>query len=116
MMHLTPEICERTYELLRVTPPFKKWRLPEADEVEFRVTASRTSYGKCGIRHGAHMIAIAQPYHQDLTTLLQTMAHEMIHLQQHRRNIWREKNGNHGPVFQRDARRVCYENRWYLKF
>ena len=115
-MEVTPELCVRAYELLRVMKPFSGWRLPEADEVEFRVTASKSGYGKCGIRNGVHMIEISQPYHQDLTTLLQTMAHEMIHVRQHKYHIWREKDGGHGRTFQRDARRVCHENRWYLKF
>ena len=36
-MQITPELLEASYELLRSMPPFKRWKLPHADNVVFRV-------------------------------------------------------------------------------
>jgi len=115
-MHLTPDICERAYELLRVTKPFSGWQLPEADEVEFRVGKSNKVYGGCGERSTGHLIELSATMNTDLTTALQTMAHEMIHLHQHMIGVRHERDGNHGRTFDAAAYKVCRENRWYRRF
>ena len=38
---LTPAVLAAAYEYLRATSPFKGWRLPHCDEVEFSVTRHR---------------------------------------------------------------------------
>ena len=115
-MYLTPDICERIYELLRVTKPYSGWRLPDADEVEFRVSKSKTSYGGCGERATGHLIELSAFLNADLTAAMQTMAHEMIHLRQHIIGVRYERDGNHGRTFDKAASKVCRENRWYRKF
>ena len=38
-LHLTPDILVGTYNLLRVTPPFRLWHLPEPEAISFVVGA-----------------------------------------------------------------------------
>ena len=49
-LRLTPEILEGAYEFLRATPPFRGWRLPHADEVEFVVSRHRHNNARRGRR------------------------------------------------------------------
>src|SRR5215475_4729604 len=44
-LHLTPEALENAYEYLRATLPFRRWNLPHADELVFRVMGARDRYG-----------------------------------------------------------------------
>lgn len=69
-------MCRAAYELLRASPPFSHWRLPRAEEVEFRV-ARIPEYG---LFETPARITISDPKNGRLTTLLETMAHEMAHL------------------------------------
>jgi len=39
MLPLTPQMCAAVYDCLREFPPFSRWKLPPADEIEFRCTA-----------------------------------------------------------------------------
>ena len=45
MLRLTPKQLRAMYALLRFLPPYRRWGLPPADEVDFRVTQSRGVYG-----------------------------------------------------------------------
>ena len=48
---LTPEMLENAYEYLRVSPPFRAWNLPHADQVMFRVMGTRDRFGHFRGRH-----------------------------------------------------------------
>src|SRR5690349_18038866 len=51
-LRLTPDIIEGAYEFLRMTPPFRGWRLPPADEVEFVVSRHKRYLGyHRGLKH-----------------------------------------------------------------
>jgi len=95
-LHITPDLLERTYELLRHTRPFRRWKLPEADDVEFHVTRHRDRFGDC-TDGDPYTIRISSTKHDTLATVLETMAHEMCHM----RDI------THGKVFTRLAKQVC---------
>ena len=108
---LTPEMLENAYEYLRVSPPFRAWNLPHADQVMFRVMGTRDRFGHFRGRHrkatgndGFSEIAISAGMVKSTDLLLSTMAHEMIHLYQDETGTAR---GHHNPAFQRIARRVC---------
>jgi hypothetical protein len=108
---LTPEILILAYEYLRATPPFRQWHLPHADEVSFRVLGARDRFGHFRGRHerarhrnGYSEIAISAHLVSSTELLLETMAHEMIHLYQDETGNAR---GQHNPQFQRLAKRVC---------
>jgi hypothetical protein len=103
-LSLTPAMVEAAYELLRTTPPFRGWRLPPSDEVEFRVTDDRAALGSC--RADRACIAISGHLHGHLSTLLATLAHEMLHLWQERRGTGR-RDVVHDHEFRRVARRIA---------
>jgi len=81
-LKLSPELIAAAYEFLRVTAPFRSWRLPPAGEVEFVVSRHRFAVGyHRGARRKtrSHEIGISEVCVGHTNTLLRTMAHEMIH-------------------------------------
>lgn len=106
-MHLTPAILEAAYEFLRATPPFSRWKLPHADEIEFRVTRHRDCQGKCVTEDDRHAILVSEVKIGRTFGLLELMAHEMVHVHCHRQGHLKPE---HGAVFRRHAARVCKEH------
>jgi hypothetical protein len=108
---LTPDILEAAYNYLRVTLPFRRWGLPESDQLIFRVLGTRERFGHF---RGCYRPASADDDYSELAIsagmvrstdlLLATMAHEMIHLYQDEMGTAR---GNHNQEFRRLAKRVC---------
>lgn len=103
MIHLTPEILEAAYNLLRATPPFKGWKLPHSDDVEFHVTRHIDRSGDCTNTGKGFTVRISSKYHATLPAVLETMAHEMVHMRQHQFCF----PVTHGPRFKRLAKQVC---------
>jgi len=104
MLHLTPEILESCYELLRTTPPFRGWKLPHADDVKFVVSRNRDTCAHC--EPGTNFtLTVSQHLHSQLCTLLVTLAHEMIHI--HEYMIGVRGDIQHGADFKRLAKQVC---------
>ena len=99
---ITRAMLVAAYELLRTTPPFRGWNLPDAGAVEFAVLRDRTTYGDCD----GETIRVSSSCHGHLRTLLATVAHEMIHLHQ-MRNRLETSNTEHNADFRRRAARVC---------
>lgn len=104
-MHITPEIVEATYELLRLTPPFRGWRLPQADEVGFHVLRTKSICGDHYYYDGRHHIRISYKRHSTLRSLTETIAHEMVHMREHELGV--RNDIAHGTVFHRLADQVC---------
>jgi hypothetical protein len=116
-MHITPEMCRAAYEYLRTTPPFKRWKLPDGDEVEFFVDLQKKP------RHKDQLVAhidyfkdgrfrITVTLWNDTTDLLMhTMAHEMCHMRQAVLKPM-DRNGSygHGKDFQKMADQVCRQH------
>lgn len=105
-LHITPEMMERTYELLRLTPPFRGWNLPHADEIEFRAVNMRgQDQGYCQHLGTHHCIALATNKHSTLHSLTLTIAHEMVHLRMEHAHP--KDRAHHGARFKRYADMVC---------
>lgn len=104
MLHLTPEMVEAAYELLRATRPFRRWRLPPADEVEFHIRHF-AHHADCA-KHvsGRFTIRVSSRLHGRLDHLVETVAHEMVHIQQ---DHVAPREGSHGRAFHRLAAQVC---------
>lgn len=104
-LSLTPTTLEASYEFLKALLPFRRWKLPHVDEIEFRVTASEAIHGRYldGQRH--HVISVSAALTGHLVTLLETMAHEMIHLAQALDGT--DSENEHNPDFKRRAKLVC---------
>ena len=107
-MEITPEIVKGAYAYLSETPPFHDWHLPDADDMKFIISGAGKTYGRCHYpptRMGGRMyvIEISQSYHKHSVTLLNTVAHEMIHVHMNITGMGR----NHGKVFKLLAKEVC---------
>ena len=106
-MHLTPARLAAVYDCLRAFPPFQGWRLPEADAVEFRVSLRVDEFGRYELRGEQHCIEISGVLTIDWQSLVETMAHEMVHLHQARSGPV-----DHDAQWQRMATSVCRAFGW----
>lgn len=107
-LRLTHENLPAAYEYLRACEPFCRWKLPHADELEFRVTRHGDRFGHFRAEKGGKWPEFSVSENMVTTTalLLETLGHEMIHLKEHVDGVkWR--GGDHGPQFLRVARSVC---------
>jgi len=103
---LTPELLEWAYELVNHTDPFSKWNLPDGHEIEFRVMRGKSVAGDYSRRDdGKHVIRISGRCVGTLSTLLEIMAHEMIHL--HQATAKMETKSQHNAAFYKLATQVC---------
>lgn len=97
-IRLTPRILESAYEYLRATVPFSRWRLPSGAAVKFRVIRDPKLHGSC--EPGDPIVLRVSALTVGHTcTLMETIAHEMIH-------VYRP-NAKHGAEFRRLAKKVC---------
>jgi hypothetical protein len=104
-LRLTPDMLAAGYDFLRATEPFKSWKLPEADDLGFSVVRDPTIFADFSLERDVPVIRVSEARHGHTVTLLATLAHEMIHLHQHRRRLHR--GGDHNADFHRRAARVC---------
>lgn len=99
-LKLTPEVLSSVYELLRLTRPFKGWRLPHASEVRFKVLKTEAISGDYAFEEGRHIIRLSAARHNTLHAIIMTVAHEMAHMKDHTK-------AHHGSVFRRLADSIC---------
>lgn len=115
-LRLTTENLPAAYEYLRACEPFRRLGLPEADAVAFRVSGHKDRYGhmRGDVRSPGAEIAISEACVGSSAKLIETMAHEMVHLYQHIART--ETSGTqHNADFKRLARAVCREHLFDLK-
>jgi hypothetical protein len=92
--------------MLRSFPPFSRWNLPPADEVEIRTPQRSDVLGEWSKWEGGHhIITISSKSHGHLITLIQTVAHEMIHAYQDIKGT--SNRAQHNAEFKRLAAQVC---------
>lgn len=103
-MRMTASLVAAAYTMLRLTPPFLRWRLPRADELEFRVSED-DHYGE--FQPGEKpAIVVSNKMNGRLSTLLETVAHEMAHLKMDRGGA--PGGYNHAnPEFRRLIADIC---------
>lgn len=105
-MHITPEILEASYELLKLTPPFNRWKLPDADDVIFHATPGPNRYqGEHWFDEKNHNIRVNPKRHSTMWSMLATLAHEMIHVRESQLSL--RADVFHGRTFQALATKVC---------
>jgi hypothetical protein len=107
-LHLTPETLEASYRLLVTTLPFRRWKLPHPDDVEFVVSMHRDRHAhhraySVQAPGGRHEIAVSAHKVKSISLLNECMAHEMVHIRQDQLGL----RDNHGAGFQRLAKLVC---------
>ena len=102
--HLTPHMMAGMYDYLRSTPPFKWWRLPSSEEVQFHVTKHRDMFGDhCISDKGEHVYRVSAAAVGTTDALARVMAHEMCHAYCDRKGV----RSIHGAEFNKAADRVC---------
>jgi len=108
-IHITPELMEISYERLRLTRPFRRWKLPHADEVIFMVTNKDGEYGEFCFdtvrAKSKPTIKVSCVMVRSLDKLDETMAHEMGHFYEYRQG--RRSDVHHGRSFQKIADQIC---------
>jgi hypothetical protein len=113
-LKLTPDVLAAAYEYLRATLPFSRWGLPHGEDaarVRFRVTSAKVYQGQHQLCVNSidgqlcHDVRISSRWVKDTNGLLETMAHEMVHMRLDR--IRRAGRAHHGPRFQKTADLVC---------
>ena len=102
---LSPDILRAAYDYLSTTSPFTRWNLPDSDDVKFIVMRDRNLCGWHEIDRKKHTIAISSHFVGRSLSLIETMAHEMIHV--HQVNSGMSTGGEHNRAFKKLAARVC---------
>lgn len=102
---LNREVLESAYEFLKTTPPFKSWNLPEGEDMRFHVVRTPNPIAFYRRESGKHAISVSSACVGHTATLVQVIAHEMIHL--HEALIGLESAAQHGKSFHQFASRVC---------
>lgn len=102
-LRLTPDMLASAYDFLRTTAPFRGWKLPESDDVSFHVVRDPKMFADFGMENGQPVIRVSEAKNGHVTTLLATMAHEIVHLRQHMIGA----KDAHGASFRRMAAAVC---------
>ena len=79
---LTEEMLGHCYDMLAATPALSKWNLPSSEDIKFKVVKRKSIFGRYVYEGGDHRIEISSKSVGTFSTLISTMAHEMIHLHQ----------------------------------
>lgn len=105
MSHANHETMVAVYELLRLTAPFRRWKLPHSDDMEFHAVPIA---GNAQAEHyytSHHVIRLNPARHKTLHAVVQTMAHEVCHMREY--NLGSRRKGCHGAMFHKLADLVC---------
>jgi len=114
-LSLTPHALAAAYEYLRTTLPFSRWKLPEADEVEFGVTHHLDRDADYGLHRRQHSIRVSARKVKTTDALVQALAHEMIHAYQDGVVRNGSRRVDHNKEFLRLAKRVCRIHGWKVE-
>lgn len=108
-MHITVDTVVAGYNFLKATPPFRRWGLPDSDDIEFAVTSSKVNYGLAEWERRRISVSGRLIGHTD--TLLRVLAHEMAHF----RADAQGETSAHGRLWHQAVRAICREHGWDAK-
>jgi len=101
---LSPEMVEAAYDYLRITPPFRRWKLPAGEEVVFHITGVRSHMASYWYEDKRHNITVSAKMVGHTETLFRAVAHEMAHMRQH---VMGDKSLAHNANFFRLTARIA---------
>ena len=106
---LTPDMLEAAYNYLKVTPPFNRWKLPDTDDVSFKLSKSQKEFANYQWDGKNHTITVSILSVGHTATLLQYMAHEVIHMFLEEKGLESKTGGPdvHNLHFKKFALQVC---------
>ena len=111
---LSPHMLAAVYDFLRECPPFKAWKLPHSDEIAFEVVRDPTLHGYYQRTKQQHRIGVSSAAVGQTNSLIEVLAHEMIHLRQAIAKT--ETHGaQHNAEFRRIGQLVCRLHGWDSK-
>lgn len=102
---LTVETLRAAYDYLNTTPPFNRWNLPDGEDVRFRVVGDPLVQGRYRWDGRQHVIDISRRLIGRTMSLMDVMAHEMLHL--HEENAGACGSGEHSAAFRKWSTQVC---------
>lgn len=103
MLKLTRKALAAAYDYLRETEPFCKMGLPPSGAIRFEVVSRPEIFGEFDPVGARPTIRVSRKNIGHTVTLMATVAHEMLHLDQHQR----DDRETHGRRYKRKAARVC---------
>lgn len=116
-LHITHELVIASYERLRMTAPFARWKLPHPDDMEFHAVpikgdASAEHYVLADLEKKTehHVIRINPRRHRTLHMLDMSLAHEMCHMREYA--LGHRRKDCHGRAFHKLADGVCKSHGW----
>lgn len=101
---LTPDLLRAAYNFLNESPPFSRWNLPDGEDVNFRVVRDRTRYAYHQLDDDKHSISFSSLIVGHNSTLIRTMAHEMVHVHERRSDC---NATGHSNAFNKWGAQVC---------
>jgi hypothetical protein len=102
---LTPEMLAHVYDYLSCQRPYSGWNLPPSEDIKFKVSRRKDRFAHYQMIGGEHHIVFSPHYVGRHDVVIATMAHEMLHVYTEVHGI--DDSGQHGPVFQKLADKVC---------
>lgn len=115
-LHLTPDMLAAAYDLLRTTPPFRRWKLPAAEDVVFQVNYADYQGAHqqqlTGDRH--HILTLSTHHIGTMNKMLFVLAHEVAHMRQRIQGTASAKV-QHNADFWRLSRIICVHHCWDVK-
>jgi hypothetical protein len=115
---LTPRVLQAAYDYLCETDPFRRWNLPDSEDVVFKVNKNPKVFGFYYLDHGGkHTIEASCKSIAHTETLMKLMSHEMIHLHLQITG-WETKSTDpnvHNAAFRKFAAQACKHHGWDIK-
>ena len=103
MLQINRKTMVAVYEMLCEFPPYNRWQLPKSKDVKFEAKIIKEAYGYYD--SDPHTIIISKNLNPTLHDLVNTMAHEMVHM---RLNDSGFKSWDlHSFKFKKVAKQVC---------
>jgi hypothetical protein len=110
----TSDTLRAAYNFLNETQPFNRWNLPDGEDIEFRVVRDASRFGWYRFDGNKHVIALSSSTIGHTQTLMQTVAHEMIHLHEENADACTPRI-DHSAAFKRWAEQVCKHHGFDVK-
>lgn len=106
---LTKEMLATAYDFLASTPPFNRWNLPDSEDVVFNVGKALDCFAHYQWDGTRHTITVSSRAVAHTITLVNAMAHEIVHLHLFATNQESLRSGprHHNAAFKRYAAQVC---------
>lgn len=106
---LSKEVLAAAYDYLSVCEPFRRWNLPDSEDVLFRVGKFRGDFATYRWDGKQHTITVSSNAIAHTETLFRYMAHEVIHLHLEETGMESRTGGTdtHNAAFRKFAAQVC---------